>query len=203
MSERTTDERRDANRSSSASPEAHQENPIAKFLIELAPLAVFFVAYKLYGIQTATAAIIFATLVSLAASWLMFRKVAVMPVVSAVVITVLGGLTLYLDNPTFLYLKPTIVNTVFASILGIGLATGRPLIKVLLDGPIKLTDEGWTKLTVRWMVFFLFLALLNEVVWRNFPEATWVNFKVLGIFPITLLFVVAQVSLIKRYSVEE
>ena len=126
-----------------------------------------------------------------------------MPVVTAVVVTVFGGLTLWLNDPTFIYLKPTIVNLLFAGALIVGQLMGRPLIKMLLGEHLKLTDEGWNKFTVRWILFFLFVAALNEFVWRNFPEDTWVTFKVFGILPLTLVFALMQVGLITRYTIED
>ncbi|MEQ1578837.1 MAG: septation protein A [Hyphomicrobium sp.] len=196
----------DINPGTPPSPDAQRPDPnsLIKFMIELAPLIVFFAAYKTQGsIQMATGAIILATLVSLLASWLLFKKVAIMPVVTAAVVSIFGGLTLWLDDPTFFFRKPTIVNLIFAAILGFGLATGRPLVKRLFDGQLKLTDEGWHKLTVRWTVFFLAMAGLNEIVWRNFAETTWVNFKVFGILPMTLLFAIAQVGLMSRHAVPD
>lgn len=176
---------------------------LLKLLIELAPLIAFFFAYKASGIFLATVVIIAATLGALLASWLLYKKVSMMPVVTAAVVSLFGGLTLWLDDPTFLYRKPTIVNLLFASVLAGGLMTGRPLIKMLFGEQLKLRDEGWTRLTWRWIWFFLAVALLNEYVWRNFPESTWVNFKVFGILPLTMAFAVAQVGLIKRYALSD
>jgi intracellular septation protein len=160
----------------------------------------FFIAYKLYDIFWATGTIILATLLSLLASWIVYKKVALMPLVTAAVVSVFGGLTLWLDDPTFLYRKPTIVNLLFAGTLAAGHFMGRPFIKMLLGEQLQLTDEGWNRLTVRWILFFLTLAGLNELVWRNFPESTWVNFKVFGILALTFVFAIAQVGLMKRYA---
>ncbi len=178
-------------------------NQLVKSLIEFGPLIAFFIAYKTYDIFWATATIVVATLISLVFSRVLYGKIAAMPVVTAVVVTIFGGLTLWLNDPTFIYLKPTIVNLLFAGALIVGQLMGRPLIKMLLGEQLKLADEGWDKFTVRWILFFLFVAVLNEIVWRNFAEDTWVTFKVFGILPLTLVFALMQVGLIKRYTVED
>lgn len=185
-----------------AEPAADQQSLI-KLAIELAPLVAFFVAYKAWGIFWATGVIVAVTLATLLVSWLLYRKVSVMPVVTAAVVAIFGALTLWLDDPTFFYRKPTIVNLLFAGVLTAGILTGRPLIKTLFGEQLQLTDEGWGKLTWRWIGFFLVVAALNEYVWRNFPEPTWVNFKVFGILPLTMAFAVAQIGLIKRYAVTD
>jgi intracellular septation protein len=141
-----------------------------------------------------------ATIVALLAAWRLLGRVTAVPVMTAVLVVVFGGLTFYLDDPSFIKLKPTIINLLFAGVLVVGLATGRPLLKVLLGEAFRLTEAGWRKLTVRWAVFFFALAILNEVVWRNFSESAWVNFKVFGIVPLTILFAMAQIPLIKRYE---
>jgi intracellular septation protein len=123
-----------------------------------------------------------------------------MPVVTAVLVVVFGGLTFWLDDPRFIKIKPTIINLLFAGVLIGGLITRRPLLKMLFGEAFNLTEEGWRKLSVRWTLFFLVLAALNEVVWRNFSEAAWVNFKVFGILPLTLVFAMAQIGLIKRHE---
>jgi intracellular septation protein len=123
-----------------------------------------------------------------------------MPVVTAVLVVVFGGLTFWLDDPRFIKIKPTIINLLFAGVLIGGLITRRPLLKMLFGEAFNLTEEGWRKLSVRWTLFFLVLAALNEVVWRNYSEAAWVNFKVFGILPLTLVFAMAQIGLIKRHE---
>ena len=120
--------------------------------------------------------------------------------VTAVLVVVFGGLTFWLDDPRFIKIKPTIINLLFAGVLFGGLMMRRPLLKLLLGEAFNLTEEGWRKLSMRWALFFLVLAALNEVVWRNFSEAAWVNFKVFGILPLTLVFAMAQIGLIKRYE---
>jgi intracellular septation protein len=176
------------------------ENPIVKLLIDLGPLVAFFVAYARAGIYWATGVLMAATVVALVASRLMFGRFAVAPMVTAVLVVVFGALTFWLEDPRFIMLKPTIINLLFAAVLGFGLLTGRPLLKVVMGEAIRLTDVGWHKLTVRWIVFFLAVAALNEVVWRNFSEATWVSFKAWLILPLTLIFAFAQVGLIRRHE---
>lgn len=182
---------------------AGEQQSLVKLLIELTPLIAFFAAYKSLGIFWATGVIIAVTLGTLLLSWVLYRRVSMMPVVTATVVAIFGGLTLWLDDPTFFYRKPTIVNLLFAGVLAGGILSGRPFIKTLFGEQFQLTDEGWTKLTWRWIAFFLALAAMNEFVWRNYPEATWVNFKVFGILPLTMAFAVAQMGLIKRYAVTD
>lgn len=171
-----------------------------KLLIELGPLLIFFATYWAFGIYPATAVLMLATVVSLVASRVLLGKISPMPVVTAVVVCLFGGLTFWLNDPSFIKMKPTFVNLLFAGALAAGLALGKPLIKMLFGEQLRLTDAGWTKLTVRWMLFFLAMAVLNELVWRNFSESTWVSFKVFGLLPISLAFAVAQMGLIKRYQ---
>jgi intracellular septation protein len=175
-------------------------SPFIKLLIDLGPLIAFFVAYARAGIFWATGVLMLATLAALIASWRLLGRVTAVPMLTAILVVVFGGLTFYLDDPSFIKLKPTIINLLFAGVLVAGLATGRPLLKVLLGEALRLTEVGWRKLTVRWAWFFFSLAVLNEVVWRNFSESAWVNFKVFGIVPLTILFAMAQIPLIKRYE---
>src|SRR6185295_8294868 len=177
-----------------------EANPLVKLLIDLGPLVVFFLTYARAGIYWATGVLMVATIVALAASRLLLGRFAIAPAATAVLVGVFGGLTFWLDDPSFIKMKPTVINLLFAGILGFGLVTRRPLLKMFMGEALRLTDEGWQKMTVRWVVFFLAMAGLNEIVWRNFSEAAWVNFKVFGILPLTLLFAMAQVGLIKRYE---
>ncbi len=178
-------------------------NPLLKFVVEISPLAVFFIANARYGIMTATAAFMVAITVALAISWTLTRRLPMVPLVTAVIVLGFGGLTLALDDETFIKLKPTIVNSLFGTVLMVGLAFGRPLLKPILDAALQLTDTGWRKLSLRWAVFFFVLAILNEIVWRNFSTDTWVDFKVFGIMPLTILFSFSQVPLLTRYRLEE
>jgi intracellular septation protein len=175
-------------------------NPLVKLAIELGPLLIFFATYARAGIYWATGVLMVATVVALGGSWRLLGRVSVVPLVTAVLVVVFGGLTFWLDDPRFIQMKPTIINLLFAGVLLVGLVTGRPLLKLLLGDAFELTPEGWRKLSVRWALFFLMLAVLNEVVWRNFTEATWVKFKAFGILPLTVAFAMAQMGLIKRYG---
>jgi intracellular septation protein len=177
-----------------------EAKPLIKLLIELGPLLAFFLVYARAGIYWATGILMVATVVSLVASWTLFGRLLAMPVVTAVLVVVFGGLTFWLDDPRFIMVKPTIINLGFAGVLFGGLMMRRPLLKLLFGEAFNLTEEGWRKLSVRWALFFLTLAALNELVWRNFSESTWVTFKVFGILPLTLVFAMAQIGLIKRHE---
>jgi len=173
-----------------------------KLLVEIGPLVVFFVGNTQYDIFVATGAFMAATAVSLLASRLIFKRVPAMPLVTGAFVFVMGGLTLYLHDELFIKLKPTIVNVLFASILLGGLAYGHSLLKYLFSDVFQLLDEGWRKLTLRWALFFLFLAVLNEIVWRFFSTDFWVAFKVFGIMPLTLIFSIMQLGLMQRYQID-
>ncbi len=171
-------------------------------LLDLLPLAAFFVGYQLGDLMLATALIIAATLVSLGVIYHLERKLALNPLITAIVVTVFGGLTLLLNDELFIKMKPTIINCLFAAILLAGVYIyRRGLLKYVLDMALDLSDEGWCKLSARWGFFFVFLALLNELIWRNFSTDFWVNFKVFGMLTCTVLFTLSQIPLIKRYSV--
>ena len=192
-------------------------SPVLKLVLELGPLVVFFFANsrgewlasqipvlaELGGpIFIATGLFMAATAIALTASWILTRTLPMMPLISGVVVFVFGALTLYLQNDTFIKMKPTIVNTMFGAILLGGLFFGKSLLGYVFNAAFKLTDEGWRQLTIRWGVFFLFLAVLNEVVWRNFSTDFWVAFKVWGTMPITILFTLLQMPLIMKHSAE-
>ena len=172
---------------------------LLKMLIEIGPLAVFFLANARWGIFTATAVFMVTIVVSLAVSYAMERKLPVMPLVTAAVVLVFGGLTLILNDELFIKLKPTIVNGLFAAALLGGLVFRRSLLQPVFGTVFELTEEGWRKLTLRWGFFFILLAVLNELVWRNFDTDTWVSFKVFGIMPLTVVFSLAQMPLLQRY----
>ncbi len=193
-------------------------NPVLKLALELGPLLVFFFANSrgewLAGkfplladfggpIFIATGLFMAATAIALAASWLLTRTLPVMPLVSGIVVLVFGALTLYLQDELFIKMKPTIVNTLFGVTLLGGLAFGKSLLGYVLESAFRLDAEGWRKLTLRWGVFFLFLAVVNEIVWRFFSTDFWVAFKVWGIMPITILFTMSQMPLIMRHSLDE
>ena len=190
------------------SPEAAQSS--TKILIDFGPLVAFFVTYYVaeryqpeLGIYWATGVLMTATVAALAASRLLLGRFSIPPLVTAALVVVFGGLTIWLQDPRFVMMKPTMINLLFAGVLGFGLVTGRPLLKLMMGEALKLTDDGWHKLSVRWLGFFVSMAVLNEVVWRNFSQPTWVNFKVWGILPLTFLFFVAQVGLIKRHEAKD
>ena len=192
----------------SAPPRRHLP-PALKLALELGPLVVFFLgnAYaERFGVApdrklfAATGVFIAATVLALALHYLLVRRLPIMPMVSGVVVVVFGGLTLALQDKTFIMMKPTIVNALFGLVLLGGLAFGKPLLSVVLDSMFALTDEGWRKLTFRWGLFFLALAVINEAVWRTQTEDFWVNFKVFGIMPLTVAFALAQTPLLMRYE---
>jgi intracellular septation protein len=172
----------------------------AKLAIELGPLLVFFGTNAAAGIYAATAVFMVATLIALGVAWWRYHKLPVMPLVSGAVVLVFGGLTLYLRDETFIKLKPTIVYLVFAVLLGAGLLLKKPVLELLLGPVFNVTDEGWRKLTARWACFFIAMAVVNELVWRNVSTDVWVSFKAFGFLPLTFLFAFAQMPLMQRYS---
>lgn len=184
-------------------PQRAEINPLLKLALELGPLAIFFFANSRFGIFTATAVFMVAITIALAASWILTRKLAIMPLITGIVVLVFGGLTIYLQNDLFIKLKPTIVNCMFGAILLGGLYFGKSLLGYVFDSVFKLTDEGWRLLTFRWGVFFFVLAVINEIVWRNFSTDFWVSFKVFGFMPITLAFTLFQMPLITKHSIPE
>ncbi|MGV2127931.1 septation protein A [Agrobacterium vitis] len=196
---------------------AEQHHPLLKLALELGPLLVFFFgnlrgewlaahfpALTAIGgpLLIATALFMVATVVALVVSKIVFKHLPVMPFVSGVVVLVFGSLSIWLQDDTFIKMKPTIVNALFGLVLLGGLLFGKSLLGYVFNAAFQLDDEGWRKLTLRWGVFFLFLSVLNEVVWRNFTNDVWVNFKVWGTMPITILFTLAQMPLIMRHSLE-
>jgi intracellular septation protein len=193
-------------------------NPLLKLALELGPLIVFFFAnargqqiaeaFPALGglggpIFVATALFMVATALSLSVSYAIARTVPVMPLVSGVVVFVFGALTLWLQNDTFIKMKPTIVNSLFGATLLVGLWFGRSFLKLVFDSAFQLDEEGWRKLTMRWGLFFLLLAAMNEIVWRGFSTDFWVAFKVWAVMPITLIFTFSQVPLMMRHSLDK
>jgi intracellular septation protein len=168
-------------------------------LVDYGPLAAFFAVYWLQGLTAATVAIMAATAVALVLALAIERRVPLMPVVTAVVIGIFGGLTLWLQDETFIKMKPTIVQLIFAAVLFGGLLFKRPLLKPLLGTAWPLDDEGWHKLSLRFALFFLAMAALNEVVWRTQSTDFWVTFKVFGILALTFVFVVSQVYFMRAH----
>ena len=177
-----------------------------KFITDFGPLLVFFFFYynSDKSLKIAIPPFIIATLVSLAIVWMLEKKIPMVPLISGILITFFGGLTIYFDNPVFIYIKPTIINILFGLALLFGkYFTNEPILKKILGKSIILADEGWNILTKRWTIFFFSLALLNELVWRTQSEEFWVNFKVWGLLPITFAFTAFQVSLITKYKLDE
>ena len=176
---------------------------IAKLLIDIGPLAVFFIFYTRSGLQEAILPLMIATVIAVLVSYVLEKKIPVMPTLGAGIVLIFGGLTIYFNDETFIKMKPTIINAIFAIILYGGIIFKKPLLKYLLGAALKLEEEGWKILTQRWIAFFIALAVLNEVVWRTQTTDLWVNFKVFGILPITFIFTMSQFPLIKKYQIQE
>ena len=177
-------------------------NPILKLVLDIGPLILFFAANSKFGIFAATAGFMVAVLIALAVSYALTRHIEVMPIVTAIIVLIFGGLTLVLHDELFIKLKPTIIYLLFGGTLLGGLALGKPLLGMVFDQMFHLTDEGWRKLTWRWVLFFFALAIANEIVWRTQTTDFWVSFKLFGVVPLTFLFGALQMPLINKYSVE-
>lgn len=171
--------------------------------VDYVPLGAFFAAYLIWGLMPATAALMVATGLALVLSLAIARRVPMMPLITAVIVGVFGGLTLWLQDETFIKMKPTIVEALFSIILLGGLAFGKPLLKPLMSAAWPMEDEGWRKLTWRFAWFFAAMAVLNEIVWRTQSTDFWVSFKVFGLMILTLAFAVCQAPLMKRYAIED
>ena len=178
-------------------------NPLLKLVLEMGPLVIFFIANGRGGILQGTIYFMIATVIALAVSYAISRTIPIMPLVSGFFVLVFGGLTVLLANELFIKLKPTIVNLLFAAILLGGLLTGRLFIKLLFESALKLTDRGWLILTRAWICFFVFLAVLNEIVWRTVPTDTWVKFKVFGVMPLTVIFSLALLPVLMRHALPD
>jgi len=175
-------------------------NPWVKFALELGPLALFFAVFSRLGIFAATGVLMAGVAVTLIVSWAMLRRLPIMPLVTAVIVAIFGSLTLILHDETLIKVKPTALYLLFGVALFIGLAIKKPLLKIMFDGALRVTEEGWRRLTWRWGFFFLVLAILNELVWRTQTTDVWVKFKTFGFLPLTLVFAIAQAPLIMRYE---
>ena len=180
-----------------------QMPPALKLATEMGPLVAFFVANAWGGIFWATGVYMVAAAVALGLTWGMTRRIAIVPIVTLGFVVAFGALTLWLADETFIKVKVTIINALFGVILFTGLAMRRPLLKLVLGEALNMDAEGWRKLTIRWALFFFAMAALNEVVWRNLSTDAWVNFKVFGLLPLTVVFAVAQIRLMQRHMVEE
>ena len=176
---------------------------VYKLLIDIGPLAVFFIFYTRSGLQASILPFMVATVIAVLFSYILEKKIPIMPTVGAGIVLLFGGLTIYFDNDVFFKMKPTIINVLFAVILYGGILINKPLLKYLLGAALKLEEAGWKILTQRWIGFFIALAVLNEIVWRTQSTDIWVNFKVFGILPITFIFTMTQFPLIKKYQIED
>jgi len=176
---------------------------IYKLLIDIGPLAVFFIFYTRSGLQASILPLMIATVIAVLFSYILEKKIPIMPTVGAGIVLIFGGLTIYFDNEVFIKMKPTIINLIFAIILYGGMLVKKPLLKILLGAALRLEEEGWRILTYRWIGFFIALAVLDEIVWRTQTTDIWVNFKVFGILPITFIFTMTQFPLIKKHQIDD
>ena len=177
-----------------------------KFVTDFGPLLVFFFFYynSDKNLKVAIPPFIIATIITLVFVWILEKKIPMVPLIGGIFITLFGGLTIYFNNPIFIYVKPTIINILFGLALLFGkYFTNEPILKKILGKSIMLSDVGWSLLNKRWMIFFFTLAFLNELVWRTQSEEFWVNFKVWGMLPITFIFTAFQISLITKYKTNE
>ena len=182
--------------------EPQKLNPFLKLALDLRPLLLFFFANSRYGIFVATATFMAAVIAALAVSYVLTRHFPIMAIVTAVIVLVFGGLTLILHNDTFIKVKPTIIYALFGGALLGGYLLNKPLLEIVFDSVFHITEEGWRKLTLRWAAFFFLLAVLNEVIWRTQSTDFWVNFKLFGFVPITLVFGALQYPLMMRHAAE-
>ncbi len=176
---------------------------LIKLAIEIGPLALFFVSNSRWGIFTATGVFMVAIVISFFSSYFLEKKIPILALVTAIVVLVFGGLTIFLNDSLFIKIKPTIINLLFAFALFVGLAFKRLFLKMVFESAFSLEDIGWKILTYRWGVFFIFLAIINEIVWRNVSTDMWVNFKVFAIMPITIVFSLFQLSVVNKYKKED
>ena len=177
---------------------------LLKFITDFGPLLIFFTFYYKSGnnLSVAIPPLIVATLVAVLISYIIEKKIPYLPLVGGIIISIFGGLTLYFNNPIFLYMKPTIINIIFTLILFVGKTfLNRNFLKYFFQNAFQINEMGWDKLNNRWMLFFIFLALINELVWRTQTEAIWVNFKVWGMLPITFIFTAFQIPLINKHKI--
>ena len=179
-----------------------EKNSLIKSLIEIIPLILFFIANAKYGIIVATKIFVITTLIALVVSYLHLKKVSTPLLITSFLVLIFGGLTIFFKDPTFIKLKPTIVYLLFSSFLFLGLKLKKNFLKIYLSSLIKLNNLGWDILTKRWSFFFFTMAILNEIIWRNFSTDFWVSFKVFGFLPLTIIFKMLQNGLMKKYSIK-
>ena len=177
---------------------------LLKFIADFGPLLIFFTIYYKSGnnLSVAIPPLIIATIISVVAIYLLEKKIPYIPLIGGIIISLFGGLTLYFNNPVFLYMKPTIINLIFAFTLIIGKTFfNKNFLEFFFKTAFQLDELGWNKLNNRWAYFFIFLAVLNEIIWRTQPETTWVNFKVWGILPLTFIFTASQLPMINKHKI--
>ena len=175
-----------------------------KFIADFGPLLIFFTIYYKSGnnLTVAIPPLIISTIIAVVAIYLLEKKIPYIPLIGGIIISLFGGLTLYFDNPVFLYMKPTIINLIFAILLLIGKGLfNKNFLEFFFKSAFQLDEIGWTKLNKRWAYFFIFLAVLNEIIWRTQPEVVWVNFKVWGILPLTFIFTALQLPMINKHKI--
>ena|SRR5436305_10444532 len=177
--------------------------PLLRFALDLGPLLIFFAAYQAAGIFGATAAFMVAVLAALFAGYFIERKISPIPLFTAILVLIFGGLTLWLKNGTFIKMKPTVLYAFFGLTLLVGLHFGHLFIKYVFAAAFQLSETGWRKLTYRWGFFFLALAVTNEIVWRSLSEGSWVKFKVFGIIPLIMVFALAQMPLVLKHEIKD
>ena len=177
-----------------------------KFVTDFGPLLIFFSFYYKNdkSLQIAIPPFVIATLIALILVWIIDKKIPMVPLIGGILITFFGGLTIYFNNPVFIYIKPTIINILFGLALMLGkFFTNESILKKMLGNALQLTDQGWSILNKRWIFFFFALAILNEIVWRTQSEEFWVNFKVWGMLPITFIFTAFQFNIVNKYKINE
>ena len=179
-----------------------RQGSLIKSLIEIIPLILFFIANAKYGIIFATKVFVVTIAIALVVNYLYFKKVSTPLLITSFLVLIFGGLTIFFKDPIFIKLKPTIVYFLFSIFLFLGLALKQNFLQIYLSSLIKLNDTGWNILTKRWGIFFLSMALLNEIIWRNFSTDFWVSFKVFGFLPLAIVFTILQQNLIKKYSIK-
>ena len=171
--------------------------------VEYGPIAAFFIAYYMADLYVATAAIMVATALALALSYIVERRIPMMPLITAGIVGIFGGLTLWLQDEAFIKMKPTIIQVIFGTVLIASLLANRLILKSLMGQAWKISDEGWRVLTIRFSLFFFLMGALNEAVWRTQSTEFWVNFKVFGLMGLTFVFIMSQIPMLKRYGIED